>query len=327
MGQAMTPFGKTKTGEDVHVLTLAQGDLRVELLTYGARLQDVRLAGVPHSLTLMSDTLSDYEGPMPYHGALVGPVANRIGAGRVTLDGMMYELERNQDGRMTLHSGSDGMHARVWQVIDHEPHAATLQLTLQDGDCGLPGQRVITARFKITAPATLTMDLTGTTDELTLMNIANHSMWNMDGSRTWEGHSLGIAAEHYLPTDADNLVTGEIAPVAGTGMDFRTARTPVPGDPMLDHNFCLSDRPTALRDVVTLTGKSGLRMTLATDRTGVQVFDNHVGLRPGAAPYEGFALEAQDWPDAPAHRDFPSFLLKPDGSYRQTTTWRFDRTE
>ncbi|MBS1304299.1 aldose epimerase family protein [Loktanella sp. SALINAS62] len=318
----MTLFDTTADGHDVHRLTITDGQLTVALLTYGARIHDVRLAGVDHTLTLGSDRLSDYEGPMPYYGALVGPIANRIGAGRITIDGMMYELERNQAGKMTLHSGSDGIHARVWQIAESAVDRAVLTLTLNDGDCGLPGQRVITATFTVRDSA-LHLDLHASTDEQTVMNIANHSLWNLDGSATWIGHSLQIAANHYLPTDGDNLVTGDIVDVTQTDMDFRTPREPVPGAPMLDHNFCLSNGLVPIRDIATLRGASGVTMTIASDRPGLQVFDNHVGMRPGAVPYEGFAMEPQDWPDAPSHRDFPSIAITPDKPYRQSSRWTF----
>ena len=322
----MTPFGTLPSGETVHRVTLANDHLSLSLLTYGARMQDLRLTGLDRSLVLGSDRLEDFTGPMPYHGALVGPVANRIGTGRVTIEDMTYELERNQDGRMTLHSGSHGMHARNWTVAEASGTHARLTLTLEDGDCDLPGRRDIAADFRLEG-ATARLEITAETDAPTLMNVANHTLWSMDGRPKWEGHRLRIDAEAYTPADADNLVTGEVRGVEGTDMDFRTLRRPEPGAPMLDHNFCLSETTTDLRDVAELRGASGVAMVLATDRPGLQVFDNHVGLRPGAAPYEGFAMEPQDWPDAPAHRHFPSIGIAPGVPYRQVSAWTFTRGE
>ena len=314
----MIVFGTTPDGRDVHKITLAAGDLTVDLLTWGAIVQDVRLAGVARSLTRGSEDLTDYLGKMCYHGALIGPIANRISNARVRIDGMMYELERNQDGRIHLHSGADATHRQIWTVADHGPAHAVLTLALPDGMCGLPGNRQVTAHFSLEAPASMRLTITGATDAATLMNFANHSYWNLDGSLTWEGHQLQIMADDYLPTTPDNAPTGERAQVAGTLMDFRQPRAAAPGAPALDHNFCLSDGPAPLRKVLELTGQSGLSMMMETTAPGMQVFDG----RPG---YAALAFEAQDWPDAPNHPRFPQILVAPGQDYHQLTRWSFAR--
>lgn len=316
-------FGTASTGETVERVTLTAGDLTVNLLTWGAIVQDVRLSGVDRSLTLGSDDLSDYEGGMCHHGSLIGPLANRISTARVLIDGMMYELERNQDGRIHLHSGAQATHRRSWQVVAQSTNSATLQCDLIDGECGLPGNRSITATFEVSAPGTLTLTIKGTTDAPTLMNFANHSYWNLDGTKTWDGHQLKINADRYLPGTDDNCPTGEIAPVAGTEMDFQSLRTVTVNSPPFDNNFCLSDAPTALRDVLTLTGQSGVSMTIATNQTGIQVYDGRDALRPGGVTYEGLAIEAQGWPDAPTHPTFPSIKVTPETPYHQITTFLF----
>ena len=317
----MAHFGTTQNGKPVEKVTLHAGDLQVSILTLGAIVQDVRLNGVDYGLTLGSDTLADYETVMGYHGALVGPIANRISNGRVRLDGMMYELERN-DGAGHLHSGSDGTHAQIWTIAQQSDSSVTLTLDLADGINGLPGRRQISATFTVTAPATLTLDMTGTTDTKTLMNFANHSYWNLDGSNTWAGHKLQVTADQYLPTDAANAPTGEICDVTGTEMACRTARSFDKAAPALDHNFCLDDA-TELRDVLWLAGTSGIAMTVATTAPGIQVYDGRAAQRPGRATYEGLAIEPQHWPDAPNHRGFPSITVAPDAPYRQTSRWAF----
>jgi len=235
-------FGTASTGETVQMITLAAGDLSIALLDWGAIIQDVRLAGVDRSLTLGSDLIADYEGDLCHHGSLIGPIANRISTSRVLIDGMMYELERNQDGRIHLHSGAQATHRRMWELVAQSDNSATLRCALLDGACGLPGNRVITATFTLTPPATLTLTIEGVTDAPTLMNMANHSYWNFDGSDTWGGHKLWIDADAYLPCDVDNCPTGEVAPVDGTKMDFRTAQHISPQDHVFDNNFCLSDK-------------------------------------------------------------------------------------
>lgn len=314
----MTPFGTTSKGCDVHKITLTAGDLTVSLLTLGAIVQDVRLAGVDHSLTHGSDDLADYEGAMGYHGAIVGPIANRISTSRVRIDGLDYELERNEAGKTHLHSGSGGTHRRIWTVAAQSDRSATLVCDLPDGEAGLPGNRRIEATFTVTEDAALTLTISGTTDAKTVMNFANHGYWNLDGSDSWKGHSLQIAADHYLPITDAVVPTGEVAPVTGTEMDFRAGKKPRPGAPALDHNFCLSDSTVETRHVLTLTGESGLALELFTDQPGLQVFD-------GRPAYRAFALEAQGWPDAPTQGAFPSVMVTPDRPYRQRTRWHFSR--
>lgn len=320
----MIVFGQTKDGADVHMITLTAGDLSINLLTLGAIVQDVRLAGVAYSLTLGADNVADYEGDLRHHGGLIGPVANRISNARVRLDGMMYELERNQDGRIHLHSGADATHLRLWEVVAVSPSAATIAITLPDGACGLPGNRRIGVTFEVSAPATLTLQVSGTTDSTTLMNFANHSYWNLDGSPQYDGHRLQIAADHYLPTTDDFTPTGEIEDVTGTDLDFRKPREITAGVPALDHNFCLSQQDEALRDVLTLTGSSGVKMMMATTAPGLQLYDGRAPARPGKQVHEGLAIEAQHWPDAPNHPAFPSIKVTPEAPYHQTTTWRFE---
>jgi aldose 1-epimerase len=321
----MTVFGTTKDGQDVHQITISGGDLTVAILTLGATVQSVRLAGVPYNLSLGSEQFEDYAASMDYFGAIVGPIANRIGNSRVRLDGMMHELERNENGETHLHSGSDGVHRKNWKVLEQSADRVMLGLRLSDGAAGLPGNRDIRVTYQVSAPATLTMQIDGTTDATTCMNFASHIYWNLDGSETWEGHELRIAADHYLPIDARTCPTGEVVPVADTLMDFRTSRKLVKGAPALDHNFCLSQEATDLRDVLWLTGASGLQMTLATTEPGMQIHDAAGSHRPGKPVYEGIVIEPQHWPDAPNNSGFPSIKVTPDKAHHQVTQWRFER--
>ena len=175
------------------------------------------------------------------------------------------------------------------------------------------------------APANLILTIKGETDAPTLMNFASHSYWNLDGTDTWDGHRLRIAADAYLPTTPDFAPTGDVVGVEGTAMDFRQPRGIGVNSPPFDNNFCLSEGPVPLRDVLWLTGQSGVGMTVATDQAGVQVYDGRGPARPGHRCYEGLAIEAQGWPDAPTHAHFPSIRVTPDLPYRQTTQFRFHR--
>lgn len=312
-------FGTTADGRAVQKITLAAGDLTVCLLTWGAVVQSVRLAGVGHDLTLGSDRLEDYEGDMRYHGAVMAPVANRIGGAQARIDGRDYGFEANL-GRHCLHSGTTGAHLQVWDLVAASATAATLALDLPDGLGGFPGNRRVEARFSITDNA-LRLELHASTDAPTLWNATNHSYWALDGAEDFTGQSLQIAADHWLPTDAEDRPTGVIAPVEGV-MDFRLPRVLHPGQPPLDNCFCLSQTQTALRNVLHLQGKS-VALSVATTEPGVQVYDARAARRPGRGAYEGLAIETQFWPDATSHAGFPSILLMPDETRVQITEWRF----
>ena len=319
---AVTPFGTTPDGRDVHAITIASETLQATILTWGAVLQDVRLAGVPYGLTLNSADLSDYMGAMHHYGGLMGPVVNRLTNARAVIDGKTHRFEPNYQDRHTLHSGAAGTQLKVWEIDEIYQNSCKLSVKLPDGEGGFPGNRVAHVHYHLSG-TTLSMTVTATTDKQTLINFANHSYWNLDGRDTWAGHRLWIAADRYTPTDDANFPTGEVRDVAGTPYDFRTEREIHPQHPDFDTNFCLSNAPTTPRDVLTLTGQSGVAMTIATNQPGIQVFDAATTNRPNRSPYEGLAFEAQNWPDAPNKPGFPSIGLRPAQTYEQITSWRF----
>lgn len=322
----ITAFGETVGGVAVRKITLRAGDLAVSILTWGAVVQSVRLAGVAHDLTLGSDHLADYEDDMRYHGSLIAPVVNRLTGARAQIAGHEYQFEANQDDMHCLHSGSAGTHLKVWDLVRASQTEAVLALDLPDGEGGFPGNRRIGARFVVAAPATLRMTVTATTDAPTIFNAANHSYWNLDGSARWDGHSLRIKADDYLPTTAAFIPTGDIRAVAGGSHDFRKTRAIAPDSPALDNCFCIGRTRVPLRDVMQLTGESGVTLTVGTSEPGVQLYDGRNAVRPGHKSYEGIAIEAQGWPDAPNQPGFPSINLMPGDPVCQITEWRFTQT-
>lgn len=327
------PFGTLKDGRAIDAVRLHRGQLSVTMLTLGAILQDVRLAGAPWSLTLGSDQIAAYDhGPMGYNGAVVGPVANRIAGAKAWLDDRMLAFDANEGGRTCLHGGSTGMATRVWTIADAGPHHLTLRLTLADGDGGFPGNRAIDAAFVLGADADLQLTLTATSDAATLMNLTNHSYWSLDGRATTAGHTLKVAADHYLVVDADRIPVGAPCPVAGTAFDLRAGRVPDLTEEY-DHNWCLAAARRPLSFAAELTGASGVRLVMETTEPGLQIYD---AARLATAPYPGhsgqpygihagIALEAQGWPDAPNRPDFPSVRLDPGQRHEQVTRWRFSR--
>ncbi|MEL7114761.1 MAG: galactose mutarotase [Pseudomonadota bacterium] len=283
----MQVFGTHPNGRDVHHIQLSDGPLSVSLLTLGAALQDVRLAGVDHSLTLGFPTLAPYLGPFPHAGTLMGPVANRIKGACATIDGETAHFDKNFLSAHTLHGGSAATHTQVWQVADQTTSAATLTLALPHGDGGFPGNRTLTARFDVKGTA-LTLTLTAETDRATLFNLANHSYWNLGSHPTTLGHTLQVAADHYLPADETELLPfGEIAPVDGTRFDFRAGRAITAGaEGLLDLNLCLSPTRQSLRNVATLTGPTGITLEMATTEPGL-CFEGERGIGFGGSPVGG----------------------------------------
>ena len=320
----ITPFGRTARGEGVQRITIGRDGLTVSILTWGAVLQGVWLEGAARNLTLGSDRVSDYEGGMCYHGSLIGPVVNRFTNASATIAGQELRFEANQDGKHCLHSGSAGTHLKVWRLAEVTEDSLRLELDLPDGEGGFPGNRRITALWHVDG-ASLHLQVHASTDRVTPINFGNHSYWNLDGTPTWAGHRLMIAADSYLPTTPDFTPSGEIAAVDGTPMDLRKARRIEPGVDVFDNCYVLGTAPGPLREALRLTGQTGIGLVVSTTEPGLQVYDGRNAFRPGRSAYEGFAIEAQNWPDAPNHPGFPSITLEPGQDYRQHTVWRFTR--
>ena len=325
------PFGHTHDGREIEALSLHAGDLTVTILTLGAIVQDVRLKGVAHSLTVGSPQLAAYtEGELGYYGALVGPVANRLTGARAPLGDSVIEVEPNE-GTTSLHGGPNGMHSEIWAVEKATDSEAVLTLALADGKGGYPGNRKLRLRYSVDAPAHFRMVVEVVSDKDTLLNLANHSYWNLDGRLTNAGHTLMVNASRYTPVDAATLPTG-VVPVEGA-FDLREGRELTAEAAIYDHNFCLEGARGEMKHACTLTGKSGISLRIDTTEVGLQVFDGgHVtsGAHNGHSgqPFGNFcgvALEAQGWPDAPNHADFPSIEVKAGETYRQETVWTFNR--
>ena len=169
-------------------------------LTLGATLQDLRLAGTPWPLTLGAQSVAAYEGPCRWFGSVAGPVANRIAGAQAMIGGKVCRFDPNENSRTTLHGGATGTDAQVWALTDQTADSMTLTLDLPDGLGGFPGNRRISACYRLTGPATLRLTLTATSDQPTLMNLANHSYWNLDGT---DAHRRPPAADQRRSLPAD----------------------------------------------------------------------------------------------------------------------------
>ena len=308
-------FGTLPDGRAVQALDLHNDRLRVRILTLGAILNDLRLDGSAHSLAVGFDTLAPYAGDRLYCGAVVGPVANRLGGAQADIDGTRWTFAANEGGNL-LHSGPAGLHARIWDVVAQAPDSLTLRCDVAHMDDGFPGNRRFDAIYQL-RDAALTLTLRSQTDRPTLANLAPHGYWNLTGGRDLAGHLLQVAADHVTLTGPGKIPAGAPGPVTG-GFDLRGGRTLV--DSQLDHNFCLGPARVPLRPVASLRA-GRVVMTLATTEPGLQVYDGHM---QADQPHFGVAMESQVWPDAPNQPGYPSILLRPeDDVLDQITEWSF----
>lgn len=326
-------FGRLADGGTVECIAIAAGELRVEVLTFGAAVRDARLEGHHGPLVLGFDGLGSYLAHSPYFGAIAGRFANRIGHGRFTLDGATYQLDLNENGRTHLHGGSRGFSFRNWSLADAAPEHVSFKLVSDDGDMGYPGMLAATCTYRVVPPATLRVDLGAATDRPTIVNLAQHSYFNLDGSTDIAGHRLTIAADRVTAVDDDLIPTGELVAVDGTAYDFRAPR-PIGSARNYDINFCLREDVRALAGAAARLESpvNGLALEVWTTEPGLQFYDGHMldvtvpgleGRRYGRRA--GLCLEAQRWPDAPNHPHFPFAVLRPGAPYAQVTEFRFSR--
>jgi len=330
-------FGDTPQGEAVQRYRISGGGLTADIMSWAAALQDLRLAGHDAPLVLGFERFADYPAFSPYFGAIAGRYANRIGGGRFTLEGTHYQADTNFLGKHLLHGGSKGYGKRVWDVSLHGEDFVTLTLHSPDGDMGFPGALDASCTYRLKVPGTLSIELTATTDQPTLCNLAHHSYFNLDdgGSSDILDHRMMINAQAYLPVDEELIPTGVVQPVEGTPFDFRQARA-IRNDEngeqiVYDHNFCLASARGPLKQAVWVQGgRSGVEMEVWSTEPGVQFYAGHkvgreqegLGGRHYGA-HAGFCLEPQIWPDSPNRPYFPQALLLPGETYRQTTEYRF----
>lgn len=324
-------------GTDIQEITIRSPEgAEAKIITWGAVIRDLAIPveGRLQTTVLGLNSMADYRAHSPSFGAVPGRFANRIAHGQFTLEGTSYQLPLNEKGRTTLHGGPQGFGKKPWRLSAHDESSVSLALTSPAGDAGFPGTLEARCRYFFRG-LTLRMELTATTDATTVVNLTNHSYFNLDGSADILGHELTVHADFRTAVDDDLIPTGEIVTVDGTPFDFRAPR-PVkdPSGQTYDMNFVLARQPEADTGLVlaaTLRSpKNGLALDVATNQFGVQVYDGskvHVpveglhGARYGS--FAGLALETQTFPDAPNRRHFPSSVLRTDETYRQLTEYRF----
>jgi aldose 1-epimerase len=349
----MKAFGKTRDGRETHVYTLRNASgLSVDISDFGGTV--VRLLapdrhGQTADVVLGFDTVEGYARPTgPFFGATIGRVGNRIAGGQFTLEGKTYRLvTNNTPGGLPchLHGGTVGFDKVLWKA--DAPTSGTdsaLRLTYRsaEGEEGYPGNLDAAVTFTVTADNALRIDYVATTDQTTLVNLTNHSYFNLagEGNRSVLGHVLTLNAARYTPVNAGLIPTGEIASVADTPLDFRAPHTigeriDRPNEQLrfaagYDHNFVLDGAAGKLALAATvLEPQSGRELEVLTTEPGVQFYsgnflDGSAGKNGHTYPRRsGFCLETQHFPDSPNHPSFPSIVLRPGETYRSTTVYRF----
>jgi len=345
-------FGTMPDGRKVTAVTLsnAQG-VRVRVIALGARVQSVRLPdrdGHVADVALGYPTLEGYLKKPQYFGATVGRFANRLAKGRFSLDGKTYQVPTN-DGPNSLHGGPKGFSTRLWKVsrVESGPHraSAAFRYVSADGDMGFPGTLTVTATYTLDAQNRLTIDYKATTDKPTIVNITNHTYWNLagEGSGSVLDQLLTIHADAYTPVDATQIPTGAMASVAGTPFDFRHAK-PIgrdirDGDSKqllighgYDMNWVTSHKPVDHLRVVArvVDPQSGRVLTLSSNQSGLQFYSGNFldGTTVGKSGHiyrqgDAFVLEPQLFPDAPNHPNFDSARLNPGQTYHNVMVYRF----
>jgi aldose 1-epimerase len=340
----MSIWGHTADGTAVPIYTLKSGQIEVRVMAYGAKLVSIRTPdrnGKMADIVLGYNTLQDYLNDTKTHfGSVVGRYGNRIALGKFSLDGKTYQIPIN-NGPNALHGGTVGFDQYVWQSRE-VPNGVEFTLVSPDGDMGFPGK--LTAHVKYTLEDnTLRLDYSATTDKDTVLNLTNHAYFNLNGDDKGNilNQEIQIDAEKYTPTDSGLIPTGELAPVAGTPLDFR--KPEVIGArindnfPQLklaggyDFNFVLEGKMGTLHPAATVFDpENGRKMTVETTQPGVQFYSGNFldGTFTGrhGVKYErntGFCLETQHFPDSPNHPSFPSTELRPGETFHSTTTFTF----
>lgn len=335
---APSPIGEIT----LYTLTNSAG-ASVTLSSLGAGINSVV---VPDASGKMDNVVLGYRDPASYiadgpcAGKVPGRFANRIAKGHFTIGDKEYTLPIN-NGPNSLHGGPDGFMNRIWNSrLDGD--TVVFELTSPDGDAGYPGELQAEARYTWSDDCTLTLRLLAHTDAPTVVNLTNHTYWNLEGENSGSvlDHTLWLAASHYLPTDDTLIPTGEIAPVEGTPMDFtkfRRLSDDIHADfPAItygkgyDNCWMVDDyRPGVLRHIATLNAPhSGRVLEVSTTQPAAQVY---AGCWLAGSPenpegrsyndYDGVAIECQNAPDAPNKPQFPSALLLPGQTYDQTITF------
>ncbi len=336
-------FGQTKTGEAVFAFELTnRNDMKVTVLTYGAAVQGICFDGT--DVVLGYDNMAGYEAQDKFMGAIAGRFANRIGGGTFALNGTTYTLYCN-DGENHLHGGKEGFDKKNW-TADIEEDAICLRYTSPNGEEGYPGTLCTEVRYMLDDENRLTIDYRAVSDDDTIVNLTNHSYFNLKGhdAGTLEGHQVMIPAAFYTENDSACLPNGVIASVEGTPMDFRAPHEILEriGEDFVqlknghgyDHNWIPDgfDGETVRKCAEAYCPETGICMEVYSDQPGMQFYSGNflggeVKGKDGAVYgyRSGFCFETQGFPNAAAFGHFPSPVLRQGDMYHRQTIFAFSK--
>jgi len=336
-------FGKTKEGTEVDLYTMTNvNGLKVKVMTYGATLTSVQTPdrnGEFANITLYRETLSDYLAGHPFFGSIAGRYANRIAGGKFTIDGHEYTLATN-NGPNHLHGGKKGFDKAVWKAesFQGDRHlGVTFSYASADGEEGYPGKLSAIVTYSLDNDNELRMEYTALTDKPTHVNLTNHAYWNLGPAAAGDvlGHELMLNADRYLPVDDCLIPLGPLADVKDTPMDFTRPQTigsridQVEGG--YDHCYVLNKAEGEKLSLAArvVEPKSGRVMEVYTTQPGIQLYtanfldDRYKADGVQYGKHYGLCLETQHFPDSPNKPDYPSTLLRPGETYKQTTVHKF----
>ncbi|MBR5742776.1 MAG: galactose mutarotase [Clostridia bacterium] len=335
-------FGKTSDGREVRSFTLTnQNGMEVEVLDYGCIIRAIKAPGKRgfEDVVLGYDDVAGYEKGEGYLGAAIGRYGNRIGKGRFTLDGVTYSLPIN-NGENALHGGIEGFNAKIW-ASRIEGDALIFSYTAADMEEGYPGKLDVTIAYRLSEDNAFSLEYKATADKNTVVNLTNHSYFNLSGSakNSIVDEYIQINADYITETDKGSIPLGNLMPVDGTVFDLRKltrigdgiddAHQQIQWAGGYDHNFVLGwDRVMKEAAVVEDAG-AGRRMQVYTDQPGVQFYSANflTGAKgKGGVPNDrrhALCLETQNFPDAPNHANFPSSVVRPGDVYHYTTCYKF----
>ncbi|MDG2397535.1 MAG: galactose mutarotase [Flavobacteriaceae bacterium] len=342
-------YGKTPDGISVeqYILKNKKG-MKIAIITYGGIITSWTAPdknGMYQDIVLGYNSLDEYIKSTPYFGAIIGRYGNRIANGKFTLEGIEYTLAQN-NGPNNLHGGIKGFDKVVWnaeEVISDTIIGLKLTYHSKDKEEGFPGNLETVVTYTLTEDNTLEVLYEATTDKKTIINLTQHSYFNLSGdfNKTILNHEITIDADTYIPVDETLIPTGELAPVAGTPFDFRKPKTMAleinaDNDQLkkgggYDHCWVLNDQDEGMRlNATAYHPESGRVLEVFSNEPGIQLYSGNFldGTLPskngGTYAYRsGFCLETQHYPDSPNQNNFPSVVLSPGEKYSSKTSFKF----
>ena len=345
-GLLQSKFQTEVDGKKTDLFTLRnKNNMEVCITNFGGRIVSVMVPdkdGQMRDVVLGFDSIQDYISKPSDFGATIGRYANRINQGQFTLDGVEYQLPRNNYGHC-LHGGPQGFQYRVFDAELLNPQELQLTYRAEDGEEGFPGNITCKVVMKLTDDNAIDIQYEAETDKPTIVNMTNHSYFNLEGDAgNNSGHLLMVDADYYTPVDSTFMTTGEIVPVEGTPMDLRTAvavgaHIDDPFDQLVrgkgyDHNWVLNNNcDINVLAAKAVSAKSGIGLEVYTNEPGIQFYAGNAMTKDGDKgklgviyPHRGaLCLETQHYPDSPNQPSFPSVVLRPGEKYFSECIYKF----